>query len=35
MIIGIIGLVIGIFLMSRGPRPGAPPVPRDPRHPRY
>ena len=37
MIVGIIGLVIGLFLMSRGPRPGetvAPP-PRDPRDPRY
>jgi uncharacterized membrane protein YfcA len=35
MIIGIIGLVIGLFLMSRGPRPGDPVPPRDPRDPRY
>ncbi|MDQ2675924.1 MAG: DUF6458 family protein [Actinomycetota bacterium] len=37
MIVGIVGLIIGLFLMSRGPRPAdtvAPP-PRDPRDPRY
>ncbi len=34
MIVGIVGLLIGLFLMSRGPRPGAPP-PRPPRNPPY
>ena len=35
MIVGIVGLLIGFFLMSRGPRPGDPVPPRDPRDPRY
>jgi uncharacterized membrane protein len=35
MIVGIVGLVIGIFLMSRDPRPGTVAPPRDPRDPRY
>ncbi|HYH60653.1 MAG TPA: DUF6458 family protein [Solirubrobacterales bacterium] len=33
IIVGVIGLVIGLFMMNR-PAPSAPP-PRDPRNPRY
>ena len=35
MIVGIVGLLIGFFLMSRDPRPGTVAPPRDPRDPRY
>ena len=34
MIVGIVGLVIGLFLMSRRPQPGQAP-PRPPRNPPY
>jgi Domain of unknown function (DUF6458) len=36
MIVGIVGLVLGLFLMSRSPRTGTETVvTRDPRDPRY
>ena len=31
MIVGIVGLLIGLFLMSRGPQQPGPPPPRPPR----
>lgn len=34
MIVGIVGLVIGVYLLSRGPDRGTV-APRDPRDPRY
>ena len=35
MIVGILGLLLGLFMMSRTPRAGETVVTRDPRDPRY